>query len=74
MSLFECTDDTSTIGFTAQTSPQYAVEMHRYQLSESESEQKGMGAVSEGFGGVDPATGQYVVSYSNMAVHLHPVE
>ena len=48
--------------------------MHRYQLSESESEQKGMGAVSEGFGGVDPATGQYVVSYSNMAVHLHPVE
>lgn len=67
-SLFDCTDDVSTVGYTAQVSPKYAVEMHR------DREQQGEGARAEGFGGVDPATGEFVVTYSNMQVHFHPVE
>jgi len=35
--------------------------------------QEGIGG-SAGYAGVDPTTGEYVVSYSDMTVDIHPTE
>jgi hypothetical protein len=61
VSLFDCTQDDSTVGFTAQHSPGYAVEMRRE-------------AGSAGYAGADSVTGERVVSYSGMVVDIHPVQ
>ena len=60
-SLFDNRNDNSTLGYTALSDPKYVVEMHKC-------------SAVDGYGGVDPVSGKYVVTYSNMIVNMYPDE
>lgn len=62
-SLFDNKMDNWTVGYTLESNPRYALEM--YKLREESNE-------SVGYGGVDPASGKYVVTYSKMKVNIYP--
>jgi hypothetical protein len=73
VSLFDSAKDEMTVGYTQtakkkKNSPMYGVEMHK---RDSGSDSGGHGGAASG--GVDPVSGLYIVSYTNMRVNINQV-